>query len=75
METDSFLNCAAQICTTFLNNTTRRALQSWYVKMANGNKRNELHLRCFIFCKDDVTRLEGALKKLLTSPVIMLIFI
>ena len=26
---------------------------------------------CFLFCKEDVTLLQGALKKLLTSPVII----
>ena len=30
-----------------------------------------LLLWCFLFCKEDVTRLQGALKKLLTNPVKM----
>ena len=32
-------------------------------------------LWCFLFYKEDVTLLQGALKKLLTSPVIMKLFI
>ena len=32
-------------------------------------------LWCFLFCKEDVTLLQGALKKLLTSHVIMSFFI
>ena len=31
----------------------------------------QLNSCCILFCKEDVTLLQGALKKLLTSPVIM----
>ena len=31
----------------------------------------QIYLWCFLFCKEDLTLLEDALKKLLTIPVIM----